>query len=79
MRLRVGQRRVDQHGVVRVLADGGERGGDARDPVHVGAAAVQQRAEVTAVVLVGGDEEEHEGWIGHGSKSDIRAALKTEQ
>ena len=78
-RLLAGQRRVDQHDVVRVLADGGDRGGDARRPVHVGDGAVEQRAEVAAVGLVGGDEEEDEGRIGHGSNSDIRPVLKMEQ
>ena len=65
-RRRVGERRVDQHGVVRVLADRGERGGDARDPVDVGGAVGQQPADAAAVVLVGGDEQENEGRIGHG-------------
>ena len=79
MVVRDGERPVDQHGVVRMLADGRDRGRDARDPVHVDAAAVQQRAEVTAVGLVGRDEEQHEGWLSHGSKSDTRVTLKTEQ
>ena len=39
----------------------------------------EQRADAAAVVLVGGDEEQHEGRVGHGSNSDSMPTLKVEQ
>ena len=74
-----GERAVEQHGVVRVLRDGRERGADAGDPVHLRGRGIEQLADQAAVGLIGRDEEKHEGRLGHGPGSDSTSASKTEQ
>ena len=75
----VAELRIDQDGVVRVLADRGQGRGRRGRPVDLCATVVQQPADESAVGLVGGDEEQDEGRIGHGPVSDVRPHHKTEQ
>ena len=75
----VAELRVDQDGVVRVLADRGQGRGRRGRPVDLCATVVQQAADESAVGLVGGDEEQDEGRLGHGPISDGRPHHKTEQ
>ena len=73
------QRGVDEDGVVRVLRGGREARARARDPVDLGLRRGQQLADQAAVVLVGRDEEEDEGRVGHGPGADRMAASIPEQ
>ena len=75
----VAQRVVDQDGVVRVLRGGRDGRARARHPVDLGLRRGEQIADQAAVVLVGGDEEEDEGRIGHGAGADRMAASIPEQ
>ena len=78
-RRRVRERRVEQDRVVRMLPDGGERRVHARGPVHVGGGGVDERADQAAIGLVRRDEEDDEGWLGHGPGSDSKSVPKPEQ
>jgi hypothetical protein len=75
----VADRGVDQHGVVRVLAQGGDPRLRRRRPVDLGAPVVEQRSDLAAVGLVGGDEEQDERRLGHGTGADRTSLPKTEQ
>ena len=75
----VGQRDVDEHGVVRVLGRGREAGCRARHPVHLRLRVGEQIADQATVGLVGCDKEENEGRIGHSPGSDRMAASFPEQ
>ena len=73
----VAQLGIQQHRVVRMLAHGRERGRRARRPVHLGVG--QQVADHAAVGLVGGDEEQDEGRLGHGPAAERTYRPKCEQ
>ena len=76
----VAQRGVDQHGVVRVLRGGREARSSRSSTQWTSACAVgEQLADQAAVGLVGCDEEEDEGRVGHGAGADRMAASIPEQ